>query len=337
MGTSVTVDSMIPRKATVITMFHHSFSMLVYGPVPSRRLGRSLGVNHIPPKTCSYSCVYCQLGRTDNMLIDRRRFYDPGHIIEMVREKVEEVGDEIDYVTFVPDGEPTLDVNLGSMIESVNDLGAKTAVIGNASLLWMEDVRSDLMEADWVSMKVDAVTEDMWKRVDRPHGELDHGKVLDGVRAFAKEYGSTLATETMLVEGLNDTEEPNHVARFLEEIEPDVSYVAIPTRPPAEGWVKPAGEEAVNRAYQVFSGVLDDVEYLIGYEGNAFASSGDFEEDVLSITAVHPMRVEAVEALLRRDGSEWGEVERLIGEDKLVELEFMDNRFYMRRISSRAR
>jgi len=311
--------------------------MLVFGPVPSRRLGRSLGVNHVPPKTCSYSCVYCQLGRTDNMIIDRRRFYDPEHIVEMVRERVEAVGDEIDYVTFVPDGEPTLDVNLGSMIESVNDLGVKTAVIGNASLLWMEDVRSDLMEADWVSVKVDAVTEDVWRRVDRPHGGLDHGKVLDGVRAFAGEYGSTLATETMLVEGFNDADEPSHVAGFLEEIEPDVSYVAIPTRPPAEGWVKPAGEEAVNRAYQVFSGVLDDVEYLIGYEGNAFASSGDFEEDVLSITAVHPMRMEAVEALLRRDGSEWGEVERLIGEEKLVELEFMGNRFFMRRISSRSR
>ena len=311
--------------------------MLVYGPVPSRRLGRSLGVNHVPPKTCSYSCVYCQLGRTDNMICDRRRFYDPGVIVEQVRERVEAVGDEIDYVTFVPDGEPTLDVNLGVMIEAVNGMGAKTAVIGNASMLWMEDVRSDLLEADWVSVKVDAVTEDAWRRVDRPHGGLDHGTVLDGVRAFAWEYGGTLSTETMLVEGFNEVDEPSHVARFLGEIDPDVSYVAIPTRPPAETSVKPAGEDAVNRAYQVFSGVLGNVEYLIGYEGNAFASSGDFEKDLLSITAVHPMREEAVEALLRRDGSGWVEVERLIGEEKLVELEYMGNRFYMRRISSRSR
>ena len=311
--------------------------MLVYGPVPSRRLGRSLGVNHVPPKTCSYSCVYCQLGRTDNMICDRRRFYDPGVIVEQVRERVEAAGDEIDYVTFVPDGEPTLDINLGAMIETVNEMGAKTAVIGNASLLWMEDVRSDLMAADWVSVKVDAVTEEAWRRVDRPHGGLDHGKVLDGVRTFAGEYGGTLSTETMLVKGFNDGREPSHVAQFLGELDADVSYVAIPTRPPAEASVKPAGEEAVNRAYQVFSGVLERVEYLIGYEGNAFASSGDFEKDLLSITAVHPMREEAVEALLRRDGSGWEEVERLIGEDKLVELEYMGNRFYMRRISSRSR
>jgi wyosine [tRNA(Phe)-imidazoG37] synthetase (radical SAM superfamily) len=311
--------------------------MLVYGPVPSRRLGRSLGVNHVPPKTCSYSCVYCQLGRTDNMILDRRRFYDPGLIVEQVRERVEAAGDEIDYVTFVPDGEPTLDVNLGEMIEAVNEMGAETAVIGNASLLWMEEVRSDLMAADWVSVKVDAVTEEAWRRVDRPHGGLDHGTVLDGIREFSREYEGTLSTETMLVDGFNDGGEPSHIAGFLEELDADVSYVAIPTRPPAEASVRPAGEEAVNRAYQVFSEVLGNVEYLIGYEGNAFASSGDFEKDLLSITAVHPMREEAVEALLRRDGSGWGEVERLIWEEKLVELEYMGNRFYMRRISSRSR
>jgi wyosine [tRNA(Phe)-imidazoG37] synthetase (radical SAM superfamily) len=271
------------------------------------------------------------------MICDRRRFYDPGLILEKVRERVESLGEEIDYVTFVPDGEPTLDVNLGEEIDAVKGLGVKTAVIGNASLLWMEDVRSDLMNADWVSIKVDAVTEDTWRRVDRPHGQLDHGTVLDGIREFARTYGGTLSTETMLVKGFNDVEEPNRVAGFLREIDPDVSYVAIPTRPPAEVWVEPADEEAVNRAYQVFSGVLRDVEYLIGYEGNAFASTGDLEMDLLSITAVHPMREDGVRALLRRDDSSWEEVERLIREDKLVELDYMGNRFFMRRISSRSR
>ena len=316
---------------------HHTSTMIVFGPVPSRRLGRSLGVNHVPPKTCSYSCVYCQLGRTDNMICERRRFYDPERIVKEVREKVEAVEEDIDYITFVPDGEPTLDVNLGVMIDAVKGLGVKTAVIGNASLLWMEDVRHDLMNADWVSVKVDAVTEDAWRRVDRPHGKLDHGTVLEGIRMFSREYGGTLSTETMLVKGFNDGEEPSHVAGFLRELDPDISYVAIPTRPPAEGQVKPADEEAVNRAYQVFSGVLRDVEYLIGYEGNAFASTGDLEMDLLSITAVHPMREDGVRALLRRDDSSWEAVERLIREEKLVELDYLNNKFYMRRISSRSR
>jgi len=310
--------------------------MIVYGPVPSRRLGRSLGVNHVPPKTCSYSCVYCQLGRTDQMTCERRKFYDPVHIAELVEEKLSNLQEEVDYVSFVPDGEPTLDVNLGEEIELVNGLGIKTAVICNSSLIWREDVRNDLCKADWVSLKVDAVTDEMWRRVDRPHGKLRLENILDGLISFKEDYNGVLTTETMLVDGFNDVYEPEKVADFIREIDPDISYVALPTRPPAEGWVKPAKEEAVNRAYQVFSSVLDKVEYLIGYEGNAFSSSGDFEDDILSITSVHPMREDGVRDLVRSDSACWGDVDRLISENKLVELDYQDNRFYMRRISSRS-
>ena len=309
--------------------------MIVYGPVPSRRLGRSLGVNHVPPKTCTYSGVYCQLGRTDNMICDRREFYNPDEIIKHVEENVKSTGDKVDYVTFVPDGEPTLDVNLGAEIEAVKSLGVKVAVICNSSLLWMEDVRSDLMEADWISLKVDAVTPETWRRVDRPHGRLDPETVLEGIRQFSAEFGGFIATETMLVRGINDGDEVDAVAHFLGELDLDQSYIALPTRPPAESWVRPADEGAVNRAYHVFSDSLRNVEYLIGYEGNAFASTGDLEEDLLSITAVHPMREEAVRSLLKRTGSGWMDIERLINEEKIVELEYLDKKFYMRKISSR--
>jgi wyosine [tRNA(Phe)-imidazoG37] synthetase (radical SAM superfamily) len=311
--------------------------MIAYGPVPSRRLGRSLGVNHIPPKTCTYSCVYCQLGRTDNMLCDRKEFYGAESVIKDVGEKVKATSDKIDYVTFVPDGEPTLDIDLGDEIRAVKRLGLKTAVICNSSLLWMEDVRDDLAEADWVSLKVDAVTPDVWRRIDRPHGTLDPETVLDGMREFSAVYKGYLATETMLIKSLNDGDEVGLVADFIQKLTPDRSYIALPTRPPADDWVKPADEEAVNRAYQVFSERLQDVEYLIGYEGNAFSSTGNLVEDLLSITAVHPMREEAVTSLIERTGSGWEAVKKLIDEGRLVELEYLDKKFYMRKISSRAK
>ena len=307
--------------------------MIVYGPVPSRRLGRSLGVNHVPPKTCTYSCVYCQLGRTNTMISDRRRFYDPNHIVELVEKRLKKK--DVDYVTFVPDGEPTLDINLGKMVKGVNQLGINTAVICNASLLWMEDVRNDLEYADWVSIKTDAITENIWKKIDRPHGKLKHTDVIEGMLTFSETYKGTLSTETMLVNNLNDGEEPRKVAKFLKNIDPDISYVAIPTRPPAEKWVKPVDEATVNQTYQVFSKELRDVEYLIGYEGNAFASTGNFEEDILSITSVHPMREDGVKDLIRNDEANWEDVERLIDSNKLVELSYLDNLFYMRKISSR--
>ena len=270
------------------------------------------------------------------MTCERREFYEPINIAELVEEKLSNLQDEVDYVSFVPDGEPTLDVNLGKEIDLVKELGVKTAVICNSSLIWRNDVRNDLCNADWVSVKVDAVTEAMWRRVDRPHGRLKLKSILDGLVNFAEEYTGVLTTETMLVDGFNDGDEPERVADFIREIDPDISYVALPTRPPAESWVKPAKEEAVNRAYQVFSRVLDNVEYLIGYEGNAFSSSGDFEDDILSITSVHPMREDGVRDLIRNDSACWGDVDRLISEDKLVELDYQDNRFYMRRISSRS-
>ncbi|MBS3764984.1 radical SAM protein [Candidatus Bipolaricaulota bacterium] len=310
--------------------------MKAYGPVPSRRLGRSLGINNIPPKTCTYSCVYCQLGRTDDLKTDRTNFYDTEKLKKEVEEKVsrlEKKDEEIDYLSFVPDGEPTLDVKLGKEIKLVSEFGIDVAVISNASLIADSEVRSDLAEADWVSLKVDAVSEDVWRKVNRPAGSLELANILEGIEVFSREFGGTLATETMLIKGVNDkTEEFEKIANFIGQISPDESYIAIPTRPPAEDRVSPADEEKINRAYQEFSKRVGKVEYLIGYEGNQFTSTGDFEEDVLSITAVHPMREEGVEELVNKSGDDWKLVEKLVEEGKLVRHSFEKSVYYMRKL-----
>jgi len=310
--------------------------MIAFGPIPSRRLGRSLGVNNIPPKVCTYSCVYCQLGRTLQMQVDRRPFYTPEEILQDVREQVEKTraaGERIDYLTFVPDGEPTLDANLGQEIALLRPLDIRVAVITNASLVWREDVREDLMRADWVSLKVDAVQEPVWRRVNRPYGTLRLSAILEGMLSLARSYGGTLVTETMLVEGLNDDEASlAAVADFLARLRPTRAYISIPTRPPAEGWVRPPAEEAVLQAYQILRAAVEEVELLIGYEGDAFASTGDAEEDLLRITAVHPMRREAVEALLARTGAGWDVVRGLVAEGLLVETKYEGHTFYARRL-----
>jgi wyosine [tRNA(Phe)-imidazoG37] synthetase (radical SAM superfamily) len=138
----------------------------------------------------------------------------------------------------------------------------------------------------------------------------------------------------MLVEGVNDsTGHVRDVAEFLARLKPTTAYLAIPTRPPAEKWVRPPKEATINRAYQIFGERLDRVEYLIGYEGDAFAFTGNVEEDLLSITAVHPMREDAVRKFLARATTDWGIVDRLIARGQLVELEYQEQRFYMRRLS----
>ena len=312
--------------------------MIAFGPVPSRRLGRSLGVNNIPPKVCTYSCVYCQVGRTLKMQVERRTFYEPEKVLQDVQDKVErakEAGEPIDYLTFVPDGEPTLDVHLGREIELLKPLGIKIAVISNASLIWREDVREELMKADWVSLKVDSPREEAWRRINRPHRALQLSSLLEGMLEFGKVYSGELVTETMLVEGVNDRDDHiGEVADFLARLRPSTAYLAIPTRPPAEKWVQPPDEETINRAYQILTERADRVEYLIGYEGNAFAFTGNVEEDLLSITSVHPMREDAVNEFLTRAKADWPIVHRLIAQDQLVETEYEGRRFYMRRLHS---
>ena len=224
--------------------------MRVFGPVPSRRLGRSLGINNIPPKVCSYACVYCQLGRSLKLAVARQPFFEPNEIVRDVEVKLEQarkVGEGIDYLTFVPDGEPTLDINLGQTIEALRRFGIPIAVISNSSLIWDAQVRRELAGADWVSLKADTVREDLWHALDRPHAELRLQDILDGLREFARGFSGRLVTETMLVEGRND--EPDGLedtARFVAQLDPAIAYLAIPTRPPAESWARaPSEQESV--------------------------------------------------------------------------------------------
>lgn len=307
---------------------------IAFGPIPSRRLGRSLGINDIPPKTCTYSCVYCQVGRTTAMALERRAFFAPEDIFEEVKAKVEAArrhGEGVDYLTFVPDGEPTLDVNLARELELLRPLGVKVAVITNSSLLGRDDVRADLARADWVSVKVDAVDEGAWRRVNRPHGGLRLNAVLDGISAFAKTFGGTLVTETMLVRDVNDApEQVREVAGFAAALEPAVAYLSVPTRPPAEEEVRPPSEETLARAYDAFVAAGLATELLLGYPGDAFAFTGNVEDDLLSITAVHPMREEAVAELLAKAGASRAVLEKLVADGMLAEVEFGGKKFYVR-------
>jgi wyosine [tRNA(Phe)-imidazoG37] synthetase (radical SAM superfamily) len=307
-------------------------TQVIFGPVPSRRLGQSIGINHIPPKVCTYACRYCQLGKAIRMQTKRERFYEPEEIIRQVRKRLE-TSPKADFLTLVPDGEPALDARLDELITGLKKLNVPVAVISNASLLWDEQVRHALLKADRVSVKVDAATETVWRKVDRPHKSLDFECVKHGVRNFAKAFNGYLMTESMLIDGYNDGKaELEKIADYLSEINPDVAYIAIPTRPPADSRVKPASEKALQTAWALFSEKVKRAELLIGYEGNAFAVSGNAESDILSITAVHPMREDALIELLKNDRADMGVVDQLIDDEKLLRLSFGGHNFYLRKL-----
>lgn len=307
---------------------------LIFGPVPSRRLGRSIGVNNIPYKVCSYACTYCQVGKAVRMQVQRQEFYQPDVILKQVEARLLKLSSKEypDYLTIVPDGEPTLDRNLGLLIRGLKSLEIPVAVITNSSLLPVPGVQDDLMLADYVSVKADSVYEPSWRKINKPHRHLNLDRMLEAMVNFAHIYRGKLVTESMLIKGVNDhAVEITALAHFLLKINPSVAYIAIPTRPPALKNTFPADEDAVAMAYQIFltSGLF--TELLTGYEGNAFSSTGNFVADILSITAVHPMRKDAVQELMTRSNGTADDLNRMILENDLIKIAFNNEEYYLRR------
>ncbi len=306
---------------------------LVFGPVYSRRLGLSLGVNNIPYKHCSYTCIYCQLGRTIRLTIKRRAFSNPEEIVKAVEDKLRRV-DGVDYVSFVPDGEPTLDTMLGKSLELLKTrLGVRTAVLTNASLLWMREVREDLAYADVVSVKVDAGSEDVWRRIDRPHPALVFDRVVEGILLFRDEYRGRLISETMLVRGVNDSlESLEETAGLIAEIRPAKAYIMVPVRPPAEPWVRPAAARSMVALYSMLHGKGIEAEILGRPEPPPPPPSEDPLGFVAATVAVHPLRRSYVVELLEARGLDVDEAMRRLREEYCVEeVEFQGEMFLVRR------
>jgi wyosine [tRNA(Phe)-imidazoG37] synthetase (radical SAM superfamily) len=272
--------------------------------------------------------------------VERRAFYPPEQVFAAVGRRVADCrasGQEIDYVTFVPDGEPSLDRNLGEAIQTVRSLGIPVAVITNGSLLWRPDVRADLDAAAVVSVKVDSVDEATWQRLNRPSRALVLTLVLDGMQRFAAQYRGRLLTETMLVRDLNDDQASlGRVARFLETLRPVVAYLASPTRPPAEADVEAASEAAIVAAWELLAARLPRVELLTGDEGRGFGHTGDPQEDLLGILAVHPMPEESARHYLEQAGVGASLLEALLASGRVARVEHRGRFFVARRKSGGA-
>jgi len=310
---------------------------VVFGPVPSRRLGMSLGVNNIPLKHCTYSCVYCQLGRTKNPEVMRKRFYDPDEVVGQVIRAVEGASEKIDYITFVPDGEPTLDVNLGKMAEKIKEVvNIPVAVLTNGSLVYRDDVVTDLNAFDLVSFKIDAADIKTWRLINRPHPELKLNKILEAIKDFTMSFNGIVITETMLVSGVNDTiSKCRKVAEFLKELRISKAYIAVPIRPPSEPWVKPPAEDRVLSCYSLMWEYLGEskVELMVGYEKSNFRLIGDPVKALLATTSVHPMRVDYAYKYLTEKGLNPDEViSELVARGEIAIVEYRSHKFIIRKI-----
>jgi len=308
--------------------------MIAFGPIPSRRLGKSLGINNIVShKVCSYSCVYCQIDVTRKKSVTRQIFYEPEMLAENVGEHLKKLdkAHKPDYLTFVANGEPTLDINLGREIQLLKKLGFPIAVITNSSLIYHKHVRDDLMETDWVSVKVDTVDETVWKKINRPPVEMDLNKILDGLQLFAADYQGKLHTETMLVENYNDSpDQIKQTASFIAGLNPETAFLSIPTRPPAVKEIKPVKEEHLTKAWQIFRDAWIQTELLTGFEGTNTGFTGNAFEDILNITSVHPLREDTIIELLKKEKADMSVVCSLVSLGLIKGIKHEEMTYYVR-------
>ncbi len=262
----------------------------VFGPVPSRRLGRSLGVDPIPFKTCNHNCVYCQLGRTTPVTHARKDFFPPGEIVAEVRAALDaHPPGEIDYVTFVGEGEPLLCASLGRVLREVRAMTeVPIAVITNGSLLTRPEVRDELCAADLVMPTLNAADQATFRRIDRASPKLEIAEIIAGMAAFREIFDGRLWLEIMLIKGVNDTEPVlRGLAEALRRIRPDQVHLNVPIRPPAEDWVKPPDEAGLVRAMVL----LGDVAPLVRPAESPceWANGAPGVEDVIDVLRRHPM------------------------------------------------
>jgi wyosine [tRNA(Phe)-imidazoG37] synthetase (radical SAM superfamily) len=294
---------------------------VVYGPVPSRRLGQSLGVSPIPGKVCSYSCVYCQLGPTTRLTLERQCFFPKEAIAEEIAMALSGSGAE--YVTFAGDGEPTLSEDLGWLVRwCKTELSTPVAVITNGSLLNRPDVRADLLEADVVMPSLDAGSATVFRQVNRPHPGVDYERIVEGLVAFRQEFRGRLWIEVMLVAGFNDSARAlNDLKQVLDRVAPDRVDLMVPVRPPAERGVKAPSSSIIHAARQI----LGQVGSIPGREEGLFGTAGtdDPEGAIMDICLRHPLREEQARQIERRMGAP-GVVTSLIARNRVSRVTYDD-------------
>ncbi len=211
----------------------------LFGPVPSRRLGLSLGINIIPHKVCNFNCVYCEVGRTTRLINDRRSFYNPEDIEKDFKENYEKMG-KFDFITFSGSGEPTLNKDIGRFIRYVKSFNlAKIAVLTNGSLLNLADVQEDLMDADVIIPSLDAANQEAFKKINRAHGSLKIDDIINGIKEFRDKFNGEIWLEVLFVKDFNDSQKDiEDLKRAVKFINPHKFQIGTIDRPPAEEEIK---------------------------------------------------------------------------------------------------
>jgi len=301
----------------------------IFGPVSSRRLGRSLGLDLVPLKVCTMDCIYCEVGRTTRLTVKRKEYVPTDRVLQELQSVLPQVR-EVDYITFAGSGEPTLHSRIGELILRVKELtGKPVAVLTNGTLLSDRLVREELLASDVVLPSLDAATPGVFRLINRPHGSLNIADIINGLAAFREEYRGQLWLEIMIVKEINDgPEELQHLKEAVKKIRPDRVQLNTPVRPPAESYARALTVEELERVRRFFGGGCEVV--AVQKTLPLTASPEDTEGAILALTARRPVTIEEMTETL---GLDWNELlkmlAQLMADGKISVRTYNRRRFYV--------
>ncbi|NIA23785.1 MAG: radical SAM protein, partial [Proteobacteria bacterium] len=272
----------------------------VFGPVPSRRLGVSLGIDLIPYKVCSYNCIYCECGKTTDLTIKRKEYVPTDIVLKEIDDYVKN-HPAPDFITFSGSGEPTLHSKIGLILSHIKSHypSIKTAVLTNGSLLYIPDVRKEILAADVVLPSLDAALNDSFIKINRPNGQLRLEKIISGLIDFRKEYKGEIWLEIFIVEGINtDNDNLDALKNAIVRIKPDKVQLNTLDRPGTEDWVKPASKKTLESIIDYWG--LPNVKIISKYKSRKDIKSyrNDVESMILETIRRRPCTLTDLSAIL---------------------------------------
>jgi len=304
--------------------YHH-----LYGPVPSRRLGRSLGIDLVPHKICTYDCIYCQIGKTTEKTLARKAYVPVNEILEEVGRFLQEETSSTDVLSLAGSGEPTLHSQIRSVIEGIKAITSiPVAVITNGSLLYEEEVRQDLLSVDLVLPSLDAVSSEVFRKINRPRKGFSVEKVIEGLVEFRKVYKGQIWLEILFCKGVNDSkEELVRMKKTVERIAPDRIHLNTVIRPPSEKWAVPLNEEEMETMRAFFG---ERASIISEFDRHPPAvTERDIREEILKILKRRPL---SLRDLSKGMGIREDEIEKyiqpLVSEGKIHARVFGDSIYY---------
>ncbi len=299
----------------------------IFGPVPSRRLGFSLGVDTIPFKTCSLDCIYCQLGKTTNKTVQRKEYIMADGILKEL-EKVFKEGKRIDYITFSGSGEPTLNSKIGEMIDRIKKLTSiPVAVLTNGTLLYLPQVQEELSRADIVIPSLDAVSQDVFEKVNRPHPSLNIDRVIFGISSFSRKFKGKIWLEIMLVKGINNSlEKIRKTAKIIKDINLEKIQLNTVVRPPAEEFAQALSLEELKEAKNILGEKCEIIAELKREQQKAYKK--DVEGTILAMVKRRPATVADIANFLGLHQNEVIKYIEVLEKKSKIKNKLYDNRRY---------